>query len=122
MGNVIRRSGYHTFDDPETGFVSMKEWPDGGKRQKPPEGGFCMDQSIKVSIEGKLAGLLRSNRRASLRSGGGRHRCGILRALTGEVVAVPEVLVEGAGKLGRTGSEGWTPAFEEEHCNQAALR
>ena len=48
--------------------------------------------------------------------------CGSLLALVGEVVAVPEVLVELAGQLGGAGAEGGPSAFEEEDGDQAALR
>ena len=41
--------------------------------------------------------------------------------LVGEVVLVPEVLVELAGELGGAGAEGGAAALEEEDRDQAAL-
>src|SRR5487761_2371665 len=51
-----------------------------------------------------------------------RDNAGCLLGLIDEVVVIPEVAVEGAGKLGRAGTEGGAAAFKEEDRNQAALR
>jgi hypothetical protein len=45
-----------------------------------------------------------------------------LLAVSGEPVAIPEVLVELAGKLSGAGAENGAAAFKEEDCHQVPLR
>src|SRR5579863_4616125 len=59
---------------------------------------------------------------AQLAAGGNSGRSCGLRRLAGEVVLVPEVLVERAGQLGGPGAEGGPAALEEKDRDQAALR
>ena len=69
--------------------------------------------------EGLLRGRLQCGR---LPCGNRRRGLGSLLALVRKIVAVPEILVELAGQLSSAGAEGGPAAFEEEDCDQAALR
>src|ERR1035437_4137484 len=57
-----------------------------------------------------------------LLGGSCRNGSRVLLALSGEVVAVPEVLVEGAGEFCGAGAEGGPSALEKENRHQTALR
>ena len=72
----------------------------------------------RLSVESTNAGEL--NLLSGMR--GGTDGSSFLLAVSGKPVAVPEILVELAGKLSSAWAENGAATFKEEDCDQVSLR